>query len=87
MAEVSVPYTDAYIDPSFDSRVVIYRLYYETTHWVDKLVWDGAGNAWYRFYDDKRKVSYYAPATHLANDHGWRDRSHLTEMWIPTKSC
>jgi hypothetical protein len=64
LVEVSVPYTDAYQDPSFAS-VVIYRLYYETTHWVDKLVWDGTGNAWYRFYDDKRQVSYYAPATHL----------------------
>ena len=64
LAEVTVPYTDAYKDPSFESSV-IYRLYYETTHWVDKLVWDGAGNAWYRFYDDKRKASYYAPATHL----------------------
>jgi len=64
LAEVTVPYTDAYKDPSFESSV-IYRLYYETTHWVDRLVWDGAGNAWYRFYDDKRKASYYAPATHL----------------------
>jgi lipoprotein-anchoring transpeptidase ErfK/SrfK len=64
LAEVSVPYTDAYKDPSFASAVV-YRLYYETTHWVDKLVRDGSGNAWYRFYDDKRKVYYYAPAAHL----------------------
>lgn len=64
LAEVSVPYTDAYKSASFDSEVV-YRLYYETIHWVDKLVWDGAGNAWYRFYDDKRKVNYYVPATHL----------------------
>jgi lipoprotein-anchoring transpeptidase ErfK/SrfK len=65
LAEVSVPYTDAYREPRFDSSLAVYRLYFETTYWVDRLVWDGAGNAWYRFYDDKRKVNYFAPATHL----------------------
>ncbi len=65
LAEVSVPYTDAYKTPGFDPGQVAYRLYYETTHWVEKFVRDSAGYAWYRFYDDKRKVSYYAPAEHL----------------------
>jgi len=64
LAEVTVPYTDAHLEPSPDSEVA-YRLYYETAHWIDQLIWDPQGNAWYRFFDDKRKVYYFAPATHL----------------------
>jgi lipoprotein-anchoring transpeptidase ErfK/SrfK len=64
LAEVTVPYTDAHEEPSLDSDVV-YRLYYETTYWIDRLIWDAQGNAWYRLFDDKRKKDYYAPATHL----------------------
>jgi lipoprotein-anchoring transpeptidase ErfK/SrfK len=45
--------------------LVVYRLYYETTYWVDQVVQDASGNVWYRFYDDKRKINYYAPAVHL----------------------
>jgi lipoprotein-anchoring transpeptidase ErfK/SrfK len=65
LVEVSVPYTDAYKEPRFDPALVVYRLYYETTYWVDQVVQDASGNVWYRFYDDKRKINYYAPAVHL----------------------
>jgi lipoprotein-anchoring transpeptidase ErfK/SrfK len=64
LAEVTVPFTDAHKNPDYDSYAV-YRLYYETTYWIDQLLYDRAGNGWYRFYDDKRKLYYYAPAAHL----------------------
>jgi lipoprotein-anchoring transpeptidase ErfK/SrfK len=64
LAEVTVPFTDAHKSPDYASGAV-YRLYYETTYWIDQIIWDPAGNGWYRFYDDKRKLNYYAPAAHL----------------------
>src|SRR5215216_600484 len=33
LGEVSVPFTDAYLEPDSNAEV-IYRLYYETVHWV-----------------------------------------------------
>lgn len=64
LAEISVPFTDTHWRPDFNF-LVAYRLYYETTHWVDKLVYDNAGQPWYRIKDDKWRIYYYAPATHL----------------------
>ncbi len=64
LAEVSVPYTDVYWGPgkSFD---VAYRFYYETTHWVTRLVQDVQGKPWYRIMDDKWDYIYFAPAEHM----------------------
>lgn len=64
LAEVTVPYTDAYRGPSrhFEAS---YRLYYETTHWITNIRDGYDGIAWYKIFDDKTKFSYYAPATHL----------------------
>lgn len=65
LVEVSVPFTDAHLEPSKTSRVA-YRLYYETTHWADLAVYEKAEKRiWYRLWDDKFDTYYYAPATHL----------------------
>ncbi len=64
VAEVTVPYTDAHWRPD-KKYTVAYRLYYETTHWVTGLVYDNLGQAWYRIAEDKWKLKYFAPATHL----------------------
>lgn len=62
--EVSVPYTRSYREPSSESGP-IYRLYYQSTHWVEAVL-DGAdGRPWYRILDDIRRVRYCAPAEHL----------------------
>lgn len=52
VAEVSVPFVDAYDTHSEDSPR-LYRYYYGSTHWVNKLVEDKEGKAWYRVMDDK----------------------------------
>lgn len=64
LAEVSVPYTDAHLSPGKEYAVQ-YRYYYETTHWVDRILHDKAGKPWYRVRDDKWDYSYYVPAEHL----------------------
>lgn len=65
LVEVSVPFTDAHVEPSKLSKVA-YRLYYETVHWADQAVYDKEIKAfWYRLLDDKFDQYYYAPAAHL----------------------
>ena len=64
LGEVSVPYTDAYLeaDPNTD---FIYRLYFETVHWVTGAVNSTDGSTWYRLLDDKFEKYYYVPAKHI----------------------
>jgi len=64
LVEVSVPYTEARWGASQTSGVA-YRLYYETTHWAEKLVHDAYGKPWYRLLEDKWELRYYVPAQHV----------------------
>jgi lipoprotein-anchoring transpeptidase ErfK/SrfK len=64
LAEVTVPFTDAYSYPKKTDEV-LYRFYYETTHWVDEVVVDNDKNTWYRISDDKFETFQYVPANHL----------------------
>jgi len=49
-------------DPNTD---FLYRLYYETVHWVNGSVKAADGSVWYRLLDDKLDEYYYAPARHF----------------------
>ncbi len=62
--EISVPYTRAYDQPdqTSDPR---YRLYYQSTHWVDAVVRGADGRFWYRLLDDLLLVNYFVRAEHL----------------------
>lgn len=65
LCEVSVPFTDAHTEPNQESEVG-YRIYYETTHWIKKVVVsDIDGQIWYQIRDDKWDELYYAKAEHL----------------------
>lgn len=65
LAEVCVPYTDAFEEPDPESKVG-YRIYYETTHWVKALAAGiDDGKAWYQIRDDKWDELYYVRAGHL----------------------
>lgn len=64
LAEVTVPFTDAYRAADRESKIA-YRMYYETTYWVLSLERAKDGSAWYRFFDDKENAEYFAPAEHL----------------------
>jgi lipoprotein-anchoring transpeptidase ErfK/SrfK len=61
LGEVSVPYTDSYLEPDANAEF-IYRLYYETVHWVMSAVDAADGGVWYRLLDDKFEKHYYVPA-------------------------
>jgi lipoprotein-anchoring transpeptidase ErfK/SrfK len=70
LGEVSVPYTDAYLEADTNSDLM-YRLYFETVHWVAGAVDSTDGSIWYRLLDDKFDQYYYVPAKHirlLSND-------------------
>lgn len=60
LAEVSIPFVDAYAEPDDESGRV-YRLYYATTHWITAVEKDRRGDRWYRIFDDRINRSYYAP--------------------------
>lgn len=64
LAEISVPYTDAYWRPDPNYRHA-YRLYYETTHWISEIVTGADGEPWYAIQEDKWDLRYYAPAHHM----------------------
>lgn len=64
LGEVSVPYTDAYLEADVNTDL-IYRLYYETVHWVTKAVNGADGSVWYSLLDDKFEQYYYVPAKHI----------------------
>lgn len=64
LAEVTVPFTDAHSHPG-NHYSVVYRFYYETTHWVDKLLVDREQKLWYRIREDRWKLIYYVAAEHL----------------------
>ncbi|HXF85424.1 MAG TPA: L,D-transpeptidase [Anaerolineales bacterium] len=65
LGEVSVPFTDARETPDPNGKV-IYRLYYESVHWVLSVHMDAAdGSAWYYLLDDKFEQFYYVPASHI----------------------
>jgi lipoprotein-anchoring transpeptidase ErfK/SrfK len=64
LAEVSVPFTDAYETPNITSNVA-YRVYYESTHWVKSVTTSKDGQVWYQVRDDKFDKLYYAHAEHL----------------------
>jgi len=64
LGEVSVPYTDAYLEADAGAEL-IYRLYYETIHWVTSAVNATDGSTWYRLLDDKFERHYYVPAKHI----------------------
>ncbi len=64
LAEISVPYTDAYTAPDKTSKAA-YRMYYETTHWIKSVSTGNNGQVWYQVRDDKFDKLYYARAEHL----------------------
>ncbi|MBN2115693.1 MAG: L,D-transpeptidase [Anaerolineales bacterium] len=64
LGEVSVPFTDAYLEADLNADLV-YRLYYETVHWVTGAVNAVDGSTWYRLLDDKFETYYYVLAKHI----------------------
>jgi len=64
LAEVTVPFTDAIWNPIF-KKLVAYRLYYSTTHWILDMLQDDKGETWYEVLEDFYQFRYYVQASHL----------------------
>jgi lipoprotein-anchoring transpeptidase ErfK/SrfK len=66
LAEVSVPYTQAYNYTRQEGWQLDYRLYYETTHWITSIDQGPDGKPWYQLTSEiDDYLQYYVPATHL----------------------
>jgi hypothetical protein len=63
-AEVTVPFTLALRKISTGWEP-LYRLYYETVHWVVGIDEGPDGQPWYRILDELLEVNYNVPATHM----------------------
>jgi hypothetical protein len=61
IGEITVPFTDARRKPDLLAPVA-YRLYFASTYWVKELVTDAAKRAWYKLYDERLGIYYYAEA-------------------------
>ena len=64
LGEISVPFTDAHQEADPNSEL-IYRLYYETVHWVTASAVRADGSIWYALLDDKFDQQYFVPAEHV----------------------
>lgn len=59
---VTVPYVRAYYLNTARAWEPVYRLYYQSTHWITGIMTGPRGIAMYRLLDDWLLVNYYVPA-------------------------
>lgn len=65
LAEICVPYSLIYPSPHFYAKTTG-RLYYESTHWVKKVIVNrDEKSVWYEIYDKVEKQSHYIPSFNL----------------------
>ncbi|WKZ37699.1 MAG: L,D-transpeptidase family protein [Anaerolineales bacterium] len=65
LAEVSVPYSLTRLAPYYFAKTA-HRIFYETTHWVRKvIVTREEKSVWYEIYDKEFKKSFYVPSYNM----------------------
>jgi hypothetical protein len=62
LCEIIVPFTRAYRRLRRGSWQRLYRLHYESMHWIEALEEGPDGKPWYRLRDHRVGVSYHIPA-------------------------
>lgn len=65
LGEISVPFTQSYRKMPGNQWVPLYRLYYQSIHWITGLDSGPDGRTWYRLTDDLLHVHHYVPAFHV----------------------
>jgi len=66
LGEISVPYTRAYLNNPLYGWLPVYRLYYESVHWITAVDEGPNGKAWYQLSDESDdNLKYYVPAEHV----------------------
>lgn len=64
LAEIAVPITQSMRHTKFYGWQPLYRLYYQSTHWITDIGKGPDGEMWYQLTDDLLKVPYWIRATH-----------------------
>jgi len=65
LGEVTVPYTNSLLYSSLTGWEPVYRLYFQTTHWVTDIITGPDGKAWYQLEDELDRLNYAIPAEHI----------------------
>lgn len=65
LAEVTVPMTLSFQKDKYVGWKPLYRLYYQSIHWVREIGYGPNGQAWYGIKDDLLPIVYFVPAHHL----------------------
>ncbi|TLN04015.1 hypothetical protein FDZ74_14465, partial [bacterium] len=65
LAEVSVPLTQSYLPRQKGPWEPVYRLYYDSTHWITGVVEGPDGDPWYKLKDELLEIEYAVPAVHM----------------------
>ncbi len=63
--EITVPLTQSMLNDKWQGWQPLYRLYYQSMHWVTGLETGPNGKPWYKLKDDLLKINYYVPAAHM----------------------
>ncbi len=65
LGEVTVPFTRAMMYNSRNGWDPVYRLYYQTMHWIRDIITGPDGRPWYQLEDQLLKIKYAIPAEHM----------------------
>lgn len=66
LAEITVPYTEAYAFSEYQGWKKKYRLYYETTHWITGVKKGPDGKSWYELTSQlSSSLVYYVRREHI----------------------
>ena len=66
LGEITVPYARAFRYSSYFGWEPIYRLYYQTTHWIVDVITGPDNNPWYKLQDELDPLLTYAiPGQHM----------------------
>ena len=66
LGEISVPFTNSLrANKDMDQWEALYRLYFQSVHWVTGVDEGPDGEPWYRLSDELLKIDYHVPASHV----------------------
>ncbi|MGD8752900.1 MAG: L,D-transpeptidase family protein [Anaerolineales bacterium] len=65
LGEITVPYTRAFRLTQTYGWVPLYRLYYQSVHWITDVEPGPNERAWYKITDELLKIHYHVPSRHV----------------------
>lgn len=65
LAEITVPISLSFQNDVYYGWRPLYRLYYQSVHWVRDIGYGPNGQPWYSIRDDLLPINYFIPAPHM----------------------